>query len=463
MKRIFSVLIISILLLSAMMFTACLNNDEHVHTYEDVVVDPTCTDAGYTIHTCTDPECGYVMHDTIIAPSEDYHNFVHSETIDPTCTEDGYDVLVCEHCDEQMTDNPKKAKGHKMSAWTETKTPTCTEIGEEVRSCQNCDLTEARDVSSRHTYDMSNGVVTDPTCRDKGYTTYTCTLCGHTYDDKYVQTIPHEYSDWFVTALGDCENEREESRQCRLCGEYERRYLGYRHVSKMIYVSPTCAVDGYTAYECQLCGHIEIDSTISAHHEFGEWGFYKAPSCETEGLERRYCSGCDVFEERRVGPQHIADNTELVDPTKTNSGYTIYSCDCGYVMYRDDFVSAVGSAGLTYKLHTFKDAETGEMVTEYIVTGLGTCTDTEIVIPYMYEGIVVAGIDYRAFYDCDTITAVYIPHSVYKISSAVFWNCDNLVEFNFDGTIAQWNLLTDGNTFDFGLGEYKVNCYDGTK
>ena len=39
-----------------------------------------------------------------------------------------------------------------------------------------------------HNYES---VVTDPTCTEKGYTTHTCTLCGDSYADTYVNELRH--------------------------------------------------------------------------------------------------------------------------------------------------------------------------------------------------------------------------------------------------------------------------------
>lgn len=38
------------------------------------------------------------------------------------------------------------------------------------------------------------GVVTEPTCTDRGYTTYTCILCGNSYKDEYTDALGHDLS-----------------------------------------------------------------------------------------------------------------------------------------------------------------------------------------------------------------------------------------------------------------------------
>ena len=58
---------------------------------------------------------------------------------------------------------------------------------------------------------------------------------------------------------------------------------------------------------------------------------------------------------------------------------------------------------------------------------VGTCTDTEIVIPSTSpEGDVVKDINYAAFSGCSNITSVYIPDSVTEIGISVFSGCSSL-------------------------------------
>ena len=62
----------------------------------------------------------------------------------------------------------------------------------------------------------------------------------------------------------------------------------------------------------------------------------------------------------------------------------------------------------------------------YVVSGIGSCTDKDIVIPSEYNDKPVKGISSKAFTNCDTITSVTIPDSVTKIESAAFFMCSSL-------------------------------------
>ena len=63
------------------------------------------------------------------------------------------------------------------------------------------------------------------------------------------------------------------------------------------------------------------------------------------------------------------------------------------------------------------------------VSGIGTCTDTDVVIPSVSpDGDRVTGIGDEAFYYCTALTSVTIPEGVTTIGSCAFWACTSLTE-----------------------------------
>ena len=54
-----------------------------------------------------------------------------------------------------------------------------------------------------------------------------------------------------------------------------------------------------------------------------------------------------------------------------------------------------------------------------MVSGIGSCTDTDIVVPATHEGMAVIGIDDYAFYNNTDITSVYLPDGLLHIRSAI--------------------------------------------
>ena len=76
------------------------------------------------------------------------------------------------------------------------------------------------------------------------------------------------------------------------------------------------------------------------------------------------------------------------------------------------------SQGLKYTL--------SDDATYYIVSGIGTCTDTDVVIPSIYNNKPVKEIGSNAFYYCDSLTSVEIGDSVTSIGYAAFVYCTSL-------------------------------------
>ena len=64
--------------------------------------------------------------------------------------------------------------------------------------------------------------------------------------------------------------------------------------------------------------------------------------------------------------------------------------------------------------------------TYYTVTSIGTCRDSELVIPATYNGLPVTEIGKEAFYKCSRLTSVVIPDSITSIGEKGFAVCQNL-------------------------------------
>ena len=66
--------------------------------------------------------------------------------------------------------------------------------------------------TKKHVHDY-NAVVTDPTCTEKGYTTYTCD-CNDTYIDDYVDELGHSFTDYKYNNDAECGIDGTETATC---------------------------------------------------------------------------------------------------------------------------------------------------------------------------------------------------------------------------------------------------------
>ena len=101
LNRMISVLLLIALCITLMPVNAFADDeDPHVHEYTAVVVAPTCTDQGYTTHTCS---CGDAFNDSYVDPLG--HDYSLARTVEPTCTEQGYSVYRCSRCGDEYCDD----------------------------------------------------------------------------------------------------------------------------------------------------------------------------------------------------------------------------------------------------------------------------------------------------------------------------------------------------------------------
>ena len=128
--------------------------EAHEHSYTAVVTAPTCTEKGYTTHTCS--------------------------------------------CGDSYVDTYVDALGHAWDNGKVTKEPTATETGVRTYTCTRCGETKTETIpklTHEHSY---KAVVTAPTCTEKGYTTHTC-ACGDSYVDTYTDALGHAWDSGKVT------------------------------------------------------------------------------------------------------------------------------------------------------------------------------------------------------------------------------------------------------------------------
>ncbi len=72
----------------------------------------------------------------------------------------------------------------------------------------------------------------------------------------------------------------------------------------------------------------------------------------------------------------------------------------------------------------------------YSVVGIGTCEDTDIVIPDTHEGLSVTTIGEAAFSDQNKLISIFIPDSVTTIENYAFYDCTSLTDVTLGNNVA---------------------------
>ena len=214
---------------------------------------------------------------------------------------------------------------------------------------------------------------------------------------------------------------------------------------------------GEKVRSCFECGFEDRESIpkIDHTHVWSDWVVVKDATEEAEGEKMRSCTKCE-YEEREAIPKsdHVHDVTVIpaVEATCTSTGKTegAYCSKCEMILT---------SQKITPMNHSFVDGackycgttdvpSIGLSMTQsgdgYMVTGIGDCLDTKVVIPMMRNGLPVIGIKASAFEGAKIIEIV-IPASVTTIGSNAFEGCTSLKkvtikgELDIIGTMAFWD------------------------
>jgi hypothetical protein len=97
----------------------------------------------------------------------------------------------------------------------------------------------------------------------------------------------------------------------------------------------------------------------------------------------------------------------------------------------------IESEGVSYEL---TDGE------YYSVDGIGTCSQTELVISAYVDGVPVKRIKAGAFSNCMQLTKLYVPSTIEEIGVGAFEGCDNLMDATFSRQGGgKWTVSLDGS------------------
>ena len=135
---------------------------------------------------------------------------------EPTCTEQGYTTHTCARCGDSFADSYTEANGHSWNAGKVMRKATCTGTGLRKFTCAECGTTRTEEIPALgHAYEEA---VTEPTCTEQGYTTHTCKRCGDSFVDSYTEATGHSWDEGKVTQEPTAEEEGVRTYTCRDCG-----------------------------------------------------------------------------------------------------------------------------------------------------------------------------------------------------------------------------------------------------
>ncbi len=334
---------------------------------------------------------------------------------DATCTEAATYYYSC-FCGEKGTETftSGNALGHSFTNYVSDNNATCTEDGTKTAKCDRCSVTDTvADEGSKlpHTFDKQVAtekyLASTATCTEAAKYYYSCS-CG----EKGTETF----------TSGNA--------------------LGHSFTNYVSDNNATCTQDGTKTAKCDRCDETDtvkdIDSKL--HHSYTEQivsdEYLAAPATCTEKAKYYYSCKCG------------ATGIETFEyGSTTNHNFVNGSCTyCGK--------EQESSKGLEFTL-----LDDGA----YEVSGLGSCTDTEIVIPSVYNDKPVTVIGFKAFDGCSGLTSVTIPDSVTFIGSGAFRDCSRLTSVTIPNGVTSISYSAFGGCDNLKYNEYSNALYLGNK
>ena len=190
-------------------------------------------------------------------------------------------------------------------------------------------------------------------------------------------------------------------------------------------------------------------------------------TCTETGLTKgKHCSECAeiIISQTAIEALGHRESDWIIDkkPTLYETGEKHTECTrCGETISKEAIPILIPSEGLAFTLNSDQQS--------YSVTGIGTCTDTDIIIPSTYNDLSVTNIGnsafgYRtsltsivipdsvtnigkwAFYDCTSLTSIEIPDSVTSIGGSAFSGCTSLTSIEVDTNNQNYKSI-DGNLY----------------
>ena len=273
----------------------------HQHTEIRNKKEATCKETGYSGDTwCKD--CGKkILSGQTIAKTENHSWDAGKVTTKATCTEEGEKTFTCSICGDKKTEKIS-ATGHQHTEIRNKKEATCKETGYSGDTwCKDCGkkILSGQTIAKTEDHSWNQGEITkEPTCKEEGEKTFTCTICGNTKTEK-VSTTDHQHMEIRNQKNPTCkEAGYSGDTYCTDCGvkifsgQTIAKTKNHNWDGGVITTEPTCTERGEKTFTCTICGNTNTKKVNATGHSYGAYKVVKEPTNKRKGLKSKTCSVC---------------------------------------------------------------------------------------------------------------------------------------------------------------------------
>ena len=355
---------------------------------------PTCTEVGWEAYEACS-RCDLTTYVEIPATG---HNHEESVVVtDPTCTEQGYTTHTC-HCGDYYVDTYTDAIGHAYGEWIPQVDAGCETQGAVGHyACLNCGLYFNRDylqiedltISPIGHHIVGGEIRTETAFAPSGYYSYfELAEDGWYYSNNHSSGSYASFEFYAsyntnvqitlrTTGEYDCANQlciyvngslydkivglgEEKTVNVPLYAgnyvivQYENKgtyieddvasftivsgteiTIDERYYTSVDYVDPTCE-------NAVVCASCQVEFKAALGHDMISYE-YQAPTCTDIGWEAyEACSRCELTSYVEIPATGHSHEPTVTDPTCTEQGYTTYVCSACSDTYVNDYVSSLG-------------------------------------------------------------------------------------------------------------------------
>ena len=302
MRKFFFVLLIA---LSIFALVACKDEPEHEHTRDDgkITANPTCIAEGEKTYTCTG--CGETKTEAI---SKTAHTLTFVAKVDETCDANGQKAHYhCSVCNKDFEDDKGTVEATslliaKHHTFSETWVYDSTHHWHEA----TCEHTSEIGNYENHTY--VSEVTTPATCITTGLTTWTCDVCGRSFQTLIDKINPSGHT-WEVTSS---DGEGHTSYECTTC-----------HLTKTEYaIGSTGPAGGIVFYDCDADNtELDPDGKDNLRSDIAGWRYL-----EVAASDLRVVNGEPTIDPTAEGYDSADEKYIFGYYRKTDDGDNLYVC-----------------------------------------------------------------------------------------------------------------------------------------